>query len=106
MNKDNNKFFNVVVKDRKGKYMYDFAIKAKSESEVKEKFEKMEDSIYEKASDIGIVNLASDFIDSYDEKTIKVDANPSAVRPKFKKVDVLINQSKFKIKGERLISVK
>ena len=99
-------FFNVEVRDRKGAYVYDFKIKSTSPEEAVEKSKEIEDSLYEKASDIGIVNLASNFMDEYNEKTVKVRGESEKVKSSLKDVDILINGSKFKIKSESLVSVK
>ena len=90
--------FNVTVKDKKSRFIYCFSLKAESPNKALFFVEKYQDQIYEKASDEGIVNLSSDFLD--DNPKIEIQK----VLNKRQKYDISIGKAKFFIKKGKLVN--
>ena len=91
--------FEVVVMDSKSNYIYSFLLKEKSISKALFFVDSQKDSLYVAASDEGIVNLRSNFIE--DNPTFQVQR----VNRIIQKADVIIGSKKFLIKNNKLRAI-
>lgn len=91
--------FEVVVRDRKNVYIYSFSLKAKSLNRALFLIDRFKENFYEAASDVGIVNFASNFLE--DNPKIDILAHKSKVQ----KADVILGNKEFLLKNNKLRAV-
>ena len=92
------KFYTVIISDPKGNYIYDVDVKALNKNDAIKIAQEAEDEIYKAASDIGVVNLDSEF-----GELEKYEAEPCEKCPPVG--DIAINNNYFTLKNGKLSKI-